>query len=117
MVVGFPGETEADFEQTLSLLDEVEYDSIFCFKYSPRPNTPSLQLEDPIPEPVDRTHVTEQDLEFHRAPGSGSRGRQLYRRGYHRQFSQQPVGRNGDIRSKEGRFQIEDLRVKISGPA
>jgi tRNA-2-methylthio-N6-dimethylallyladenosine synthase len=50
MIVGFPGETEADFEQTLDLLDEVEYDSIFCFKYSPRPNTPSLQLEDAIPE-------------------------------------------------------------------
>jgi tRNA-2-methylthio-N6-dimethylallyladenosine synthase len=50
MIVGFPGETEADFEQTLSLLDEVEYDGIFCFKYSPRPNTPSLQLEDAIPE-------------------------------------------------------------------
>jgi tRNA-2-methylthio-N6-dimethylallyladenosine synthase len=50
MIVGFPGETEADFEQTLSLIDEVEYDSIFCFKYSPRPNTPSLQLEDAIPD-------------------------------------------------------------------
>ncbi|MGA9811222.1 MAG: tRNA (N6-isopentenyl adenosine(37)-C2)-methylthiotransferase MiaB [Terriglobales bacterium] len=50
MIVGFPGETEADFEQTLELLDEVEYDSIFCFKYSPRPNTPSLQLEDAIPD-------------------------------------------------------------------
>jgi tRNA-2-methylthio-N6-dimethylallyladenosine synthase len=50
MIVGFPGETEADFERTLGLLDEVEYDSIFCFKYSPRPNTPSLQLEDAIPE-------------------------------------------------------------------
>src|SRR5712692_3241532 len=50
IIVGFPGESEADFEQTLSLLDEVEYDSIFCFKYSPRPNTPSLQLEDAIPD-------------------------------------------------------------------
>jgi tRNA-2-methylthio-N6-dimethylallyladenosine synthase len=50
MIVGFPGETEADFEQTLSLIDAVEYDSIFCFKYSPRPNTPSLQLEDAIPD-------------------------------------------------------------------
>ena len=50
MIVGFPGETEADFERTLGLLDEVEYDSIFCFKYSPRPNTPSLKLEDAIPE-------------------------------------------------------------------
>jgi tRNA-2-methylthio-N6-dimethylallyladenosine synthase len=50
MIVGFPGETEADFEQTLALIDEVEYDSIFCFKYSPRPNTPSLQLEDAVPD-------------------------------------------------------------------
>jgi tRNA-2-methylthio-N6-dimethylallyladenosine synthase len=50
MIVGFPGETEADFEQTLGLIDEVGYDSIFCFKYSPRPNTPSLKLEDAIPD-------------------------------------------------------------------
>ena len=50
VIVGFPGETEADFEQTLGLLDEVEYDGIFGFKYSPRPNTPSLQLEDAVPE-------------------------------------------------------------------
>jgi tRNA-2-methylthio-N6-dimethylallyladenosine synthase len=49
-IVGFPGETEADFEETLSLLDEVGYDSVFTFKYSPRPNTPSLSLEDAIPD-------------------------------------------------------------------
>jgi tRNA-2-methylthio-N6-dimethylallyladenosine synthase len=48
IIVGFPGETEADFEETLSLLDSVEYDGIFGFKYSPRPNTPSLTLEDAI---------------------------------------------------------------------
>jgi tRNA-2-methylthio-N6-dimethylallyladenosine synthase len=50
IIVGFPGETEADFEATLSLLDEVEYDGIFGFKYSPRPNTPALGLEDAISE-------------------------------------------------------------------
>ncbi|MBI5086450.1 MAG: tRNA (N6-isopentenyl adenosine(37)-C2)-methylthiotransferase MiaB [Acidobacteria bacterium] len=50
IIVGFPGETEEDFEQTLSLLDEVEYDSIFSFKYSARPNTPALALEDHIPD-------------------------------------------------------------------
>src|SRR5712691_9361692 len=48
IIVGFPGETEADFEETLSLLDEVGYDSIFAFKYSPRPNTPAVHLADPI---------------------------------------------------------------------
>src|ERR1700675_2449941 len=50
MIVGFPGETERDFEETLSLLDEVQYDSVFAFKYSPRPNTPSLKMADAIPE-------------------------------------------------------------------
>src|SRR2546422_9739793 len=48
VIVGFPGETEADFDETLSLLDEVGYDGIFAFKYSPRPNTPALHLADPI---------------------------------------------------------------------
>src|SRR5262249_2195041 len=46
IIVGFPGETETDFEETLQLLEEVEYDSIFSFKYSRRPNTPALALED-----------------------------------------------------------------------
>lgn len=50
IIVGFPGETEEDFERTLSLMDEVQYDSAFCFKYSPRPNTPSLQYADNISE-------------------------------------------------------------------
>jgi tRNA-2-methylthio-N6-dimethylallyladenosine synthase len=50
VIVGFPGETEAEFEQTLSLLEEVEFDAVFGFKYSPRPNTPSLQLPDVIPD-------------------------------------------------------------------
>jgi tRNA-2-methylthio-N6-dimethylallyladenosine synthase len=50
IIVGFPGETEADFEATLGLLDQVEYDSIFSFKYSRRPNTAALLLDDQIPE-------------------------------------------------------------------
>src|SRR5580692_8265184 len=50
VIVGFPGESEAEFEETLSLLDQVGYDAIFGFKYSPRPNTPALSLEDAIPD-------------------------------------------------------------------
>src|SRR5467141_609588 len=50
IIVGFPGETESEFEETLSLLDEVRYDSLFSFKYSPRPNTPSLSMSDSISE-------------------------------------------------------------------
>ena len=50
IIVGFPGETERDFEETLDLVDAVEYDSLFSFKYSPRPNTSALALGDRIPE-------------------------------------------------------------------
>src|SRR6266849_2674132 len=50
IIVGFPGETEADFNETLALLDEVQYDSLFNFKYSPRPNTAALAMGDKIPE-------------------------------------------------------------------
>jgi tRNA-2-methylthio-N6-dimethylallyladenosine synthase len=50
VIVGFPGETENDFGETLSLLDEVQYDNVFAFKYSPRPNTPSLKMVDAISE-------------------------------------------------------------------
>jgi len=50
LIVGFPGETEAEFEETLSLMDVVGYDSVFTFKYSPRPNTPALRMEDAIPD-------------------------------------------------------------------
>jgi len=50
LIVGFPGETEAEFEETLSLMDVVGYDSVFTFKYSARPNTPALGMEDAIPD-------------------------------------------------------------------
>ncbi len=48
VIVGFPGETEAEFGESLTLLDEVGYDGVFSFKYSPRPNTPALQYADSI---------------------------------------------------------------------
>ena len=50
IIVGFPGETERELEETLSLIELVGYDSAFTFKYSPRPNTPALALEDAIPD-------------------------------------------------------------------
>ncbi|MCC7341303.1 MAG: tRNA (N6-isopentenyl adenosine(37)-C2)-methylthiotransferase MiaB [Bryobacterales bacterium] len=57
IIVGFPGETDRDFEQTMRLLGEVEYSSIFSFKYSPRPNTGALALEDHVPEEVKRQRL------------------------------------------------------------
>jgi tRNA-2-methylthio-N6-dimethylallyladenosine synthase len=74
IIVGFPGETEADFEQTLSLLDEVEFDAIFAFKYSPRPNTPSLQLEDAVPDEEKSRRLTSLQ----------EKQREIQRRRYHR---------------------------------
>lgn len=50
VIVGFAGETEEDFEQTMDLLDVVEYDAVFSFKYSKRPNTPALSFEEHLSE-------------------------------------------------------------------
>ena len=50
IIVGFCGETEADFELTLSLLEEVGFVGVFGFKYSPRPNTPALKMDDDVSE-------------------------------------------------------------------
>jgi tRNA-2-methylthio-N6-dimethylallyladenosine synthase len=52
IIVGFPGETDQDFQETLDLLDEVQYDSLFSFKYSPRPNTAALAMQNVVPEEV-----------------------------------------------------------------
>ena len=50
LIVGFPGETEQDLEDTATLLEDVGYDAVFAFKYSPRPNTPAITMQDAIPE-------------------------------------------------------------------
>ena len=50
LIVGFPGETEAQFEETMSLVREVGYDNLYPFKYSPRPFTKAARYEDQIPE-------------------------------------------------------------------
>jgi len=52
LIVGFPGETDDDFAQTLSLVREVEFESAFTFRFSPREGTPALRLPDAVPEAV-----------------------------------------------------------------
>ena len=52
MIVGFPGETDEDFKETLSLTAETEYDGLYIFKYSPRPNTPAAAYADSVAEEV-----------------------------------------------------------------
>jgi tRNA-2-methylthio-N6-dimethylallyladenosine synthase len=52
VIIGFPAETEEDFNDTMKLLDEVQFDSAFSFKYSPRPGTPAAQLANQVPSHV-----------------------------------------------------------------
>ena len=52
LIVGFPGETEEEFEETVKLLDRVQYDNIYAFAYSPRPGTRAAKLEDDVPQEV-----------------------------------------------------------------
>lgn len=49
VIVGFPGETEEDFQETMSLIRQVRYDALFTFIFSPRPGTPAAKMEDPTP--------------------------------------------------------------------
>ena len=51
-IVGYPGETNTDFEDTLKLIENVNFASAYSFKYSPRPGTPASMLDDQVPEEV-----------------------------------------------------------------
>ncbi len=50
VIVGFPGETEEEFEETISLIEQVHYDSLFTFIFSPRAGTPAATMDDPTPK-------------------------------------------------------------------
>jgi tRNA-2-methylthio-N6-dimethylallyladenosine synthase len=75
VITGFPGETDADFDETMSLLEEIRFESSFSFKYSPRPGTPALRLlEDAVPDEVAQARLErfqgrqrELQLDAHRA--------------------------------------------------
>jgi tRNA-2-methylthio-N6-dimethylallyladenosine synthase len=102
MIVGFPGETEADFEETLSLLDEVGYDSIFSFKYSPRPNTPALGLDGQIPEEEQGRRLTilqekQRGIQMRRNSGLVGRIEEVLVEGYNRATGQW-IGRTSQNR-------------------
>src|SRR5690606_40596181 len=56
-IVGFPGETEADFEATMKLIHDMEFDTSFSFIYSPRPGTPAADLVDDTPEELKKQRL------------------------------------------------------------
>jgi len=78
IIVGFPGETDRDFEDTITLLEEVGYDAIYGFKYSPRPNTPAIHMEDSIPE----------EIKIERLAILNARQREIQRTNYARHLNQ-----------------------------
>jgi tRNA-2-methylthio-N6-dimethylallyladenosine synthase len=78
IIVGFPGETEQDLDDTATLLDAVQYDGVFAFKYSPRPNTPAVGMADSIPE----------DEKSRRLQVLLDRQREIQRRNYARHLGQ-----------------------------
>ena len=57
IIVGFPGETEEDFEQTLQLLKDVRYDMAYTFIYSKRSGTPAATMDEQVPEEVKRVRL------------------------------------------------------------
>jgi tRNA-2-methylthio-N6-dimethylallyladenosine synthase len=73
-IVGFPGESDADFDDTLKLIDDVGFASSFSFKYSPRPGTPAADSADQLPEDVKsaRLHVLQDKLEAQRQAFNGA---------------------------------------------
>ncbi len=59
IIVGYPGESEAEHQETLSLLEQVQYDSIYSFEYSARPDTPALKLRDSVHGPIKKRRLQE----------------------------------------------------------
>jgi len=57
VIVGFPGETDQDFNETLELIKEAEFDSSFSFKFSPRPGTPAAQSNELVPEIISNSRL------------------------------------------------------------
>ncbi len=73
-IVGFPGETEKDFEETMKLVEKVRYAQAYSFKYSPRPGTPGAERKDQVPEEVKTERllrlqklISKQQLEFNQS--------------------------------------------------
>lgn len=102
-IVGFPGETEQDFDQTLSLVREVGYASAFSFMYSPRPGTPAAAMAAPTPEAVSHERLlrlqallTEQQVAFNRAQAGRTLPVLFEKKGRH---GAQAIGRSPYLQS------------------
>lgn len=102
-IVGFPGETDADFEQTMDLVRQVNYASAFSFMYSPRPGTPAATMAAQVPDEVARARLhalqallTEQQVAFNAAQAGRTLPVLFERKGRH---GAQAIGRSPYLQS------------------
>ena len=124
-IVGFPGETEDDFEATLNIIDAVRYSSAYSFKYSPRPGTPAATMEDQIPRDImdDRlqrlqARITEHQLAFNRSKVGTDTELLIERRG---KYPGQMIGRSPWLQSVHVETdahpgEIVDVTLVAAGP-
>ncbi len=73
-IVGFPGESDADFARTLRLVEDIGYAQAFSFKYSPRPGTPAAEMDDQVPEAVKAARLEELQALLRRQQDAFNRG-------------------------------------------
>src|SRR6476659_2667077 len=124
-IVGFPGESEEDFEATLNIVDAVRYASAYSFKYSPRPGTPAATMEDQIPRDImdDRlqrlqARITEHQLAFNRSKVGVNTQVLIERRGKH---AGQMIGRSPWLQSVHVETaappgEMLDVTLLVAGP-
>ena len=125
-IVGFPGETEAEFEATLGLVERVGYAQCYSFKYSPRPGTPGATLPDQVPEPAKAERLARlqallsaQQLAFNRATAGRTLPVLLERAGRHagQLVGRSPYNQSVHVEAPAARLgSIVDVRIESAGP-
>jgi len=126
MIVGFPGESDGDFEETIALLDEVEFDTVYSFVYSARPETTALDLDDPTPAAVKQERLAR--LQAHQRALQERRNRRWIgrevevlvegpsKRGEGKWTGRTPEYRIVNFRGPSAPGRMETLRIVDSGP-
>ena len=124
-IVGFPGETEKDFEATLQIVDAVRYASAYSFKYSPRPGTPAATMEDQIPREImdDRLQrlqhrINQHQLAFNRSKVGVDTSVLIERKGKHdgQMIGRSPWLQSVHVDTSAGAGEIVDVALVSAGP-
>jgi tRNA-2-methylthio-N6-dimethylallyladenosine synthase len=124
-IVGFPGETEADFEATLKIVDEARYAAAYSFKYSARPGTPAAAMEDQIPPEImddrlQRLHerIDTHQLAFNRSKVGTNTKLLIERRGRHagQMIGRSPWLQSVHVETDGGPGDMIDVTLVAAGP-